>query len=404
MDIFGVARSEIAHSNMLGWILDPNESHGLGLFPARKLLHLIAMAKLELAANEELLKRSDAEDQALIDMVLTDGCKIKEASVELEKQVDTTDDGHNDGRIDILVEIELEDKSNPGKVKTLPVVIENKVGTGEHDNQTESYARWARKEFGKDGYYHPLFVFLTPEPTLVLNRPGGKIMPCACKDYVRVNYQYIVDHLIEPCLKQDVADDTKQVLRDYLRALTHVYIKDDNKEGDYCMAQGEEERRLLSQLWKNNQQLLAALIKGIANDPDADLSDEQRESANKFGDTMSRRDFTKYRVEDGEERLAKNRMVLAVVAEYCRRHLDVTYSGLRKLFPDNLEGSFGVVRTPNDWSKGITDPSRHYFCKEGEKITLSDNTEVVVSSEWDKQHIEMFLPVADQLGIKVTAV
>ena len=29
-DVLGVSRAEIRHSNMLGWLLDPNENHGLG--------------------------------------------------------------------------------------------------------------------------------------------------------------------------------------------------------------------------------------------------------------------------------------------------------------------------------------------------------------------------------------
>ena len=29
-DVLKISRTEIRHSNMLGWLLDPNESHGLG--------------------------------------------------------------------------------------------------------------------------------------------------------------------------------------------------------------------------------------------------------------------------------------------------------------------------------------------------------------------------------------
>ena len=29
-DVLKISRTEIRHSNMLGWLLDPNENHGLG--------------------------------------------------------------------------------------------------------------------------------------------------------------------------------------------------------------------------------------------------------------------------------------------------------------------------------------------------------------------------------------
>ena len=45
LDILGVARSELAHSNMLAWLLDPNETHGLGLFPIRKFLQLLTTTR-----------------------------------------------------------------------------------------------------------------------------------------------------------------------------------------------------------------------------------------------------------------------------------------------------------------------------------------------------------------------
>lgn len=42
-DVLGIARLEIRHSNILGWLLDPNENHGLGDAVIRGFLNHVAM-------------------------------------------------------------------------------------------------------------------------------------------------------------------------------------------------------------------------------------------------------------------------------------------------------------------------------------------------------------------------
>ena len=41
-DVLKISRTEIRHSNMLGWLLDPNENHGLGDKFLRAVFQLIA--------------------------------------------------------------------------------------------------------------------------------------------------------------------------------------------------------------------------------------------------------------------------------------------------------------------------------------------------------------------------
>lgn len=237
LDILGVARSEIAHSNMLAWLLDPNETHGLGLFPMRKFLHLLVVAKLELAENIPKGNEKRAVfDTTLMDSILTNSCILEKVSVEAEKSVDSTGDKHKDSRIDIYAEVMLRLSKDDNTSKILPIVVENKVGSKEHDDQTSSYYKWCMKEVEchKERYFTPpLFVYLTAHHTLALNgdRHCGEIS-CSCSNYIHINYQYIADYLIEQCLKQSISDDTRKVLNDYLRSLTYIYINGDIKEGD----------------------------------------------------------------------------------------------------------------------------------------------------------------------------
>lgn len=52
-----------------------------------------------------------------------------------------------------------------------------------------------------------LYVFLTPISSLdllELEEPE-----CSCKDYIQVNYQSVVDFLLEPTIQRNITDKTK---------------------------------------------------------------------------------------------------------------------------------------------------------------------------------------------------
>ena len=80
----------------------------------------------------------------------------------------------------------------------------------------------------------------------------------------------------------------------------------------------------------------------------------------------------------------KGRLVLAVVAQYAKEGKATNYSDLRKAFPDELQGSKGVVRLLKaipDKDKGIGGKKR-YYVNDGEIITLKNGDKIVVSDQW----------------------
>lgn len=100
-ETLGCQRLEIVHSNMLTWLLNPEEAHGLGDKFLRKFVRRIF--------NKELPSYLPVE-------------------IKRESQ-----DGKN--RVDIVVE-----------GKNWWLVIENKIGSGEQDGQTEKYAEYYRRK------------------------------------------------------------------------------------------------------------------------------------------------------------------------------------------------------------------------------------------------------------------
>jgi len=124
-EALGVVRQELRHSDFLAFLLDPNEAHGLGDVFVRQFLLRIVQGSPR------------AGPRISIDIALRN---LSGVTVRREWQ-----------NIDIL----LLDEAN-----RTAVVIENKIGSGEHSEQLRRYRETVR-------HYYPTFemygVFLTPE-------------------------------------------------------------------------------------------------------------------------------------------------------------------------------------------------------------------------------------------------
>ena len=100
---------------------------------------------------------------------------------------------------------------------------------------------------------------------------------------------------------------------------------------------------------------------------------------------------------DGVKYWGIGRFVLAVVKQYVSEYPDISLEELEKAFPSNLNSSskMGVIR-PIEFLNEHPKWKRHYFMKDNEKITLRDNTTIVVNREWgntgsSRRHFQRFL-------------
>lgn len=118
----------------------------------------------------------------------------------------------------------------------------------------------------------------------------------------------------------------------------------------------------------------------------------------------SKRDNSRYNFEN--YRYGKGRLVQAVVAAHVRRNPAITYPQLREVFPQELQGNYGVVRKREEvlanprWK----DPRRRFFVDN--PIELADGTTVVVCSQWGNsgtiRNFPKFLDAAENLGYQIT--
>jgi len=242
-EILSVGRKELCHSSFLGWLFDMNASHRLKEYPFLQLLKL-------------LIKRG--RQQGVSNVLSNNVSYVFNESVEfyaIEVKREVTSKG---GRTDI----EINCDAKFGKTtKKIMVVIENKVYTDEHDDQTEKYF----KEYTQSSD-DVVFVFLTPKSSddiNVLNSPS-----CKCEHFVEINYQDLLDEVIEPSLKKTSTDRGKFIIREYIRCLGMPISDVDTKQRRKrtIMATSKEVSEMLSEFWGKNESLIIAAMSTIAED------------------------------------------------------------------------------------------------------------------------------------------
>ncbi len=274
-EILGVSRREISHSGFLAWLLGNLESHGLGEFPIKKFLDIVIKF-----SNEKLqLKYSD-----LFNSLITEDFTIEKLILKPEFSI------RNVGRVDLYIELSMIINNAHKKIK---LIVENKVESKENNDQTNSYFNHFFPLTSENEI--SLFIYLTPISTLDLIELTEA--ECNCKEFIQINYQSLVDYLIEPALNQNVSQQTKNILTEYLKSLSQPSLDDeiDGHKKELIMALGNEERKLLSSFWNKNQKLILAALYAISSDPTQEK--ETRNSIKEALDNLSPgKDRTTYNI------------------------------------------------------------------------------------------------------------
>ena len=284
-EILGVSRREISHSGFLAWLLGNLESHNLGEFPIKKFLDII------LKFSNDKLKSRHSD---LFNSFVTEDYLIERLFVKPEYSI------KNVGRLDIYIELTL---LISGKTKSIKLIIENKVESRENNDQTNSYFNFFNPSENDDNII--IYVYLTPISTLELIELTEP--ECNCKEFIQINYQSIVDYLIEPALNQNISTRTQNILTEYLKSLSQPSIDEeaDGHKKELIMALGNEERKLLSSFWEKNQKLILASLYAISSDPEQEK--DTRDSIREALDSLSSdKDRSTYNIKYNGEVFSRN--------------------------------------------------------------------------------------------------
>lgn len=247
-EIFGVGRKELAHSKFIAWLLSNQESHNLGYYPFKKFLEILVLSSRD---------QHSGIHKNIFDAIITDDLSVNDLQIITEKSI------RNVGRIDILIKAKV---TFFGETKNLRIVIENKVTSKEHSDQTIKY--FDHYESLDSSNWINLYVFLTPISGIALS--DLEEPECSCKEYIQTNYQNLVDYLLEPILNKDASDKTKMLIREYLQTLSQPTQNNDDEKHrqELIMAIGNDERELLTHFWNRNQKLILSALYAISSDPD----------------------------------------------------------------------------------------------------------------------------------------
>ena len=329
-EIFGVCRSELAHSSFLAWLFNPTANE-FGIEPLQLLLQLCD-------------EKSDSCDHFKL-------TNIENFKVETEKYVKTD---KSKGRVDIFVECNAVCQE---KKEHLMLIIENKVYSCEHSSQTAMYRDYFDKFDCKK-----IYIFLTPP----YHKHGAE-----CKEYIHLTYQDLLDKVFEPLLNKNVLFSRSHLILDeYVKSLTVPMDQLVECEGtktleSTILAISMKEKNLLRSFWAKYKDLISAAVNTLAED-DAD--------AKVVRNNMSARDYSKYSV-NGVGSYGKGRMVEAVVNKYVELNPQTTVAKLKEVFPERLQGSNFI----KDSTEDIKDMKRYY------ESVLPGGAKFYISNQWGTQ-------------------
>lgn len=205
-NILEINEMEIRHSNFLKWLLDPNESHGLGNSFLIRVLRDLAMEKEN-------------------DLDIVEISKLNFSNVEVRKEAPSYDkEKEKRGSMDLLIDFR-DDK--------LVICIENKIWTKDATEQLEKYQTHIDSHFKE--YDKRIFVYLTPFGDNPINYTGDK--------WHTYSYEKIITHL-EYIQEATISSTIKTYISDYLTTLKSKIMGVNDKATELANAIYSKNRKI----------------------------------------------------------------------------------------------------------------------------------------------------------------
>ncbi len=384
LQIIGKERDENTHSDIIAWLLGDNSEHGLGLTSIRLFLMLISIC---MEKKENIEAKKSYNNQDLLDLFLDPKLNIKSISVSREKSLGKNGQSYTKNqRLDIVAKVSI---AIGEENKILPIIIENKVLSYEHNNnnkeQTDAYKEWADEKYESDEYLEPVFLYLTPKSN---DKPKNN-------SFAIVTYQELVDKVIEPCLIYITSEVAKYRIKDYLRSLSYADFEKNYKKGEIVMAMSENERKLLIKFKDENKDLFFAIKKAIEEEE----NDQTTKAVEKITDSITKRNTEKY-LYNGKI-CNKRQLVYNVIKDYIDSGEAKSINDLKQKFETpGSQKSNELIKTENEY-KHFSDNQKTRVNKvkfNNENIYIS--TEIgAFKGKKSSTDIDNFIKQTKKLGI-----
>ena len=199
-DILKITRTEIRHSNVLAWLINPSENHNLGDSIIKGIIRNIS---LSFENNEEVFNA-----------LLIDGYDF---TVQREWR-----------NIDILAVSEN---------NKMVICIENKIDSTEHNNQLNNYRAIIENTYAD---FRKIFIYLSPYGNQASDPDNWYAM----------SYQNILDIIVNAKDKKKLQPDVELLIENYLEAIRRDILKDE-KLAQICKEIYYKHQRALDLIFEN---------------------------------------------------------------------------------------------------------------------------------------------------------
>ena len=200
-DVLKISRTEIRHSNMLAWLFDANENHGIDDRFIKKIAQQIA--------KNDTQGKYDVFQLLLLDFY----------SFSVYREWNN---------IDLLI-VSDEEKT--------AFVIENKVGSNEHSNQLNRYRRICEKAYPE---YNKIYLFLTPKG----------LSPSDADNWTVLTYNDIIEALSEIMENTELLPDVSLMINNYIDVVRRDIV-DDRQLIEVCNKIYNKHKKALDLIYSN---------------------------------------------------------------------------------------------------------------------------------------------------------
>lgn len=115
-------------------------------------------------------------------------------------------------------------------------------------------------------------------------------------------------------------------------------------------------------------------------------------------------DTTKFSIDGGKNYYGKGKLVREIVAKYVETNPKLTFSQLEQIFPSELQGSYGVIKsveTLAQMKQERKDLERRYYMNDDQLLCSGDKVKFAVCSQWGKYNFPHILDRLKQWGWNV---
>ena len=375
MEMMGVSRTETAHSALLAYLLNSEQSHQLGKKFFTYFLEMV------------LGKASESREPGIIEFdIETMHQELLVRNLAISNITCITEYPITNGRIDILL---LFDILLEGQTENYVMVIENKVGSSEGRNSNKAQTDYYHEEIMKRyPNYKRIFVYLTP--------PGAA--DCRNKNFVHVTYQDVLDQCIQPCIELDnITTQTKFILKDYVKSLSKPAISNDKKSKyKIIMGIGNQEKTLLIKFWEKYKDLIQTAATAVATDESSDIDEEEKKAAEQVAKTIEK-SSRKYGFQIGNDTTV--RRMTPTVVELVRKYIDeygtaLSFDEIQKVFSPIPKRSNMIFRTEDEVIGGT-----HVEIKLQEPLKSGESVIYVAKNIWNRNpEFEGLIKISKGLG------